>query len=118
MDSQESRAGVKFETFKILEDRPTDQGDEFGGDTAASKREITISSAVTRQKVAAAKQFIENHYKNQNQNLQERKERQIISIAEILQINNVKGRSGEEEENETEKNMGTLLQIKAFQAAC
>lgn len=32
-------------------------------------------SNVTKQKVAAAKQYIENHYKEQMKNLQERKER-------------------------------------------
>jgi serine/threonine kinase 38 len=32
-------------------------------------------SNVTKQKVAAAKQFIENHYKKQMKDLQERKER-------------------------------------------
>lgn len=32
-------------------------------------------SNVTRQKVAAAKQYIEKHYKEQMKNLQERKER-------------------------------------------
>ena len=35
----------------------------------------SVSSPVTRQKAAAAKQFIENHYKNHLQGLQERKER-------------------------------------------
>ena len=37
--------------------------------------EVSVSSPVTRQKAAAAKQFIENHYKNHLQGLQERKER-------------------------------------------
>ncbi|KAA3488803.1 serine/threonine-protein kinase tricorner-like [Gossypium australe] len=37
--------------------------------------EVSVSSPVTRQKAAAAKQFIENHYKNYLQGLQERKER-------------------------------------------
>lgn len=32
-------------------------------------------SNITKQKVAAAKQYIENHYKAQMKNLQERKER-------------------------------------------
>lgn len=32
-------------------------------------------SSATRQRVAAAKQYIENHYKEQMKNLQERKER-------------------------------------------
>lgn len=34
-----------------------------------------IPSNVTKQKVAAAKQYIENHYKEQMKSLQERKER-------------------------------------------
>jgi serine/threonine kinase 38 len=32
-----------------------------------------LPSNITRQKVAAAKQYIENHYKSQMKNLQERK---------------------------------------------
>ncbi|KAB1223771.1 Serine/threonine-protein kinase CBK1 [Morella rubra] len=39
--------------------------------------EETLSN-VTKQKVAAAKQYIENHYKEQMKNLQERKERRDI----------------------------------------
>ena len=34
-----------------------------------------VPSSVTKQKVAAAKQYIENHYKAQMKNLQDRKER-------------------------------------------
>lgn len=37
------------------------------------------TSNVTKQKVAAAKQYIENHYKSQMKNLQERRERYVIS---------------------------------------
>ncbi|CAA3017363.1 serine threonine- kinase tricorner [Olea europaea subsp. europaea] len=37
--------------------------------------DAVVSSPVTRQKAAAAKQFIENHYKNYHQALQDRKER-------------------------------------------
>lgn len=33
------------------------------------------ASNITKQRVAAAKQYIENHYKEQMKNLQERKER-------------------------------------------
>ncbi|ERN18795.1 hypothetical protein AMTRI_Chr07g24250 [Amborella trichopoda] len=36
------------------------------------------ASNVTKQKVAAAKQYIENHYKSQMKNLQERKERRWV----------------------------------------
>ncbi|KAL5149156.1 Serine/threonine-protein kinase CBK1 [Glycine soja] len=37
-----------------------------------------LLSSVTKQKVAATKQYIENHYKEQMKNLQERKERRTI----------------------------------------
>lgn len=37
--------------------------------------EFSVSSPVTRQKSAAAKKIIENHYKNYLQGLQDRKER-------------------------------------------
>ncbi|XP_047311462.1 serine/threonine-protein kinase 38-like [Impatiens glandulifera] len=36
------------------------------------------ASNVTKQKVAAAKQYIENHYKEQMKNLQERKDRRVL----------------------------------------
>ncbi|KAF8030545.1 hypothetical protein BT93_E2852 [Corymbia citriodora subsp. variegata] len=38
-------------------------------------QDVGVSSPVTRQKAAAAKQFIENHYKNYLQGLQDRKDR-------------------------------------------
>ncbi|KAJ6313226.1 hypothetical protein OIU77_014683 [Salix suchowensis] len=37
-------------------------------------------SNVTKQKVAAAKQYIENHYKKQMKDLQERKERWLEDV--------------------------------------
>ncbi|XAR64039.1 Non-specific serine/threonine protein kinase [Bertholletia excelsa] len=37
--------------------------------------DVSVSSPVTQQKAAAAKQFIENHYRNYLQGLQDRKER-------------------------------------------
>lgn len=36
------------------------------------------ASAITKQRVAAAKQYIENHYKEQMKNLQERKQRYVM----------------------------------------
>ena len=48
------------------------KADRAGLDTGP---DVSVSSPVTRQKAAAAKQFIENHYKNYLQGLQERKER-------------------------------------------
>ncbi|PQQ15591.1 serine/threonine-protein kinase tricorner [Prunus yedoensis var. nudiflora] len=47
--------------------------DRVGG--LDSGPDVSVSSPVTRQKAAAAKQFIENHYKNYLQGLQDRKER-------------------------------------------
>ncbi|GLJ39601.1 hypothetical protein SUGI_0809330 [Cryptomeria japonica] len=78
IEAQDGRSGAAFETVKIAEDRPaTDQhGDQSGVDmVAALNRDIAVSSPVTRQKVAVAKQFIENHYKNHLKNLQDRRER-------------------------------------------
>ncbi|CAG7886441.1 unnamed protein product [Brassica rapa] len=40
--------------------------------------EEVLGSSLTMEKVAAAKQYIENHYKAQNKNIQERKERRWI----------------------------------------
>ena len=45
---------------------------------AAAAGEEALSSA-TKQKVVAAKQYIENHYKSQMKSLQERKERSVQS---------------------------------------
>lgn len=42
--------------------------------------DVSVSSPITWQKAAAAKQFIENHYKNYLQGLQDRKERYCFLI--------------------------------------
>ncbi|KAI3973042.1 hypothetical protein MKX01_019700, partial [Papaver californicum] len=47
----------------------------LGGGAAGGGGDDEAASNVTKQKVAAAKQYIENHYKEQMKNLQERKER-------------------------------------------
>lgn len=39
------------------------------------EEEEVMGSSLTMEKVAAAKQFIENHYRAQMKNIQERKER-------------------------------------------
>lgn len=44
-------------------------------DELDSQTDEEALSIITKQKVAAAKQYIENHYKEQMKNLQERKER-------------------------------------------
>lgn len=52
----------------------SDSGKELSkGPRAGAADELP--SSITRQKVAAAKQYIESHYKSQMKNLQERKER-------------------------------------------
>lgn len=55
--------------MQVAESRP-DQGFNLDLD-------VSVSSPVTRQKAAAAKQLIENHYKNYLQGLQDRKERYV-----------------------------------------
>ncbi|XP_042467882.1 serine/threonine-protein kinase tricornered-like [Zingiber officinale] len=56
-------------------DKPTSKKNELGSDEQ-DENEENLSKA-TRQKAAAAKQYIENHYKEQMKNLQERKERRV-----------------------------------------
>lgn len=56
--------------------RKKDDGNGVIDDANAVVDETDLSN-VTKQKVAAAKQYIENHYKEQMKNLQERKERYI-----------------------------------------
>ncbi|KAG6547605.1 hypothetical protein Mapa_011054 [Marchantia paleacea] len=71
-----------FNRFQPKSDRfKVSLGKKNGSAGSDSSRESTKSAAdelpssITRQKVAAAKQYIENHYKAQMKNLQERKER-------------------------------------------
>ncbi|KAL5714156.1 non-specific serine/threonine protein kinase [Ranunculus cassubicifolius] len=66
--------GPKLGTLKMRDDRFNGAG-QFGPDSAHLTSEVSVSSPVTRQKAAAAKQIIENHYKNYLQGLQDRKER-------------------------------------------
>ncbi|KAG1335440.1 putative serine/threonine-protein kinase 38-like [Cocos nucifera] len=51
-----------------------DEERENGGEGEAVVEE-EVGSSLTMERVAAAKQFIENHYRNQMKNIQERKER-------------------------------------------
>lgn len=48
------------------------------------------ASNITKQKVAAAKQYIENHYKSQMKNLQERRERYAISLCFLFLSSSLK----------------------------
>lgn len=76
-----------FNRFQPKSDRfKVSLGKKNGSAGSDSSRESTKSAAdelpssITRQKVAAAKQYIENHYKAQMKNLQERKERYLSSF--------------------------------------
>ncbi|KAI5395223.1 uncharacterized protein LOC127091945 [Lathyrus oleraceus] len=57
--------------------RDGDGNNNGNGDLTSPVDEAALSD-VTKQKVAAAKQYIENHYKEQMKNLQERKERRTV----------------------------------------
>lgn len=56
-------------------------GEEESGPLSAEE-----ASNVTKQKVAAAKQYIENHYKEQMKNLQERKERYVTCLKSLYHL--------------------------------
>ena len=66
--------------FHKLQPRDKLKKKEFGQDCNSSdelnpRMDDEALSSITKQKVAAAKQYIENHYKEQMKTLQERKER-------------------------------------------
>ncbi|CAI8602808.1 unnamed protein product [Vicia faba] len=60
-----------------IKKRDGDGNNDGNGDLITPVDEGALSD-VTKQKVAAAKQYIENHYKEQMKNLQERKERRTV----------------------------------------
>ncbi|KAL5999149.1 hypothetical protein ACLOJK_040599 [Asimina triloba] len=60
-------------------------GDRAGGEEeemadTVEEESLAAGSRSTMEKVAAAKQFIENHYRNQMKNMQERKERRSLIV--------------------------------------
>ncbi|WOG90697.1 hypothetical protein DCAR_0309941 [Daucus carota subsp. sativus] len=65
-----------------------------------SEPDVSVSSPVTKQKAAAAKEFIENHYKNYLQGLQDRKERR-----RALQMKAQEAQVSSEEEEQMMKNL-------------
>lgn len=54
------------------------EAENGGRDRVHAEEEETLGSILTMEKVAAAKQFIENHYRAQMKNIQERKERYLV----------------------------------------
>ncbi|KOM30143.1 hypothetical protein LR48_Vigan967s001500 [Vigna angularis] len=69
----------KFQPRDKLRASTRKKDDTHGGNEAPNvPLDEAALSNITKQKVAAAKQYIENHYKEQMKNLQERKERRTI----------------------------------------
>lgn len=73
-----NRFQSRGDRLKSSESKKNGSGSDSGKDlvkTAGSDLDAgeELPSSITRQKVAAAKQYIENHYKSQMKNLQERK---------------------------------------------
>ncbi|KAF8406317.1 hypothetical protein HHK36_008403 [Tetracentron sinense] len=77
--------GMKLGALNLKGDRG-----QFEAEASLLGQDVSVSSPVTRQKAAAAKQFIENHYKNHLQGLQDRKDRRrtLQRRAQEAQISN------------------------------
>jgi predicted TIM-barrel fold metal-dependent hydrolase len=60
-----------------------EEEEEKDGVRPMAEEEGTVGSSLTMERVAAAKQFIENHYKAQMKHIQERKERYRFGFSSI-----------------------------------
>lgn len=78
MDSARSWLSKLQPRDKMKAKKRDEDGNNDGNGDLTSPVDDGSLSDVTKQKVAAAKQYIENHYKEQMKNLQERKERRTI----------------------------------------
>lgn len=95
--------GGKLGTLKMKEDRNGGGGGEYGVDSPSMNGgdlDVSVSSPFTRQKAAAAKQIIENHYKNYLQGLHDRLERR-----RTLQRKAAEAQISNEEEQEMLRNL-------------
>lgn len=72
--------------FQIRQQRPSPakKGQEGNVKNSGRPPMNDAPSNATKQKVAAAKQYIENHYKNQKKSLQERKERYVLRFPCVI----------------------------------
>lgn len=59
----------------VVVERESESESEWERMDDREEEEEVLGSSLTMEKVAAAKQFIENHYRAQMKNIQERKER-------------------------------------------
>ena len=84
MDDWEIMDNSRFSTLRIVDEECEEaetmpHADSSFNSSTVMQKEIPASNE-TRQKVAAAKQYIENHYRVQKKNMQERKERYGLSL--------------------------------------
>lgn len=76
MATESTRSWFQIRQQKPEKSSPTKRGQEGGNVRNLGRPPMNDApSNATKQKVAAAKQYIENHYKIQKKSLQERKER-------------------------------------------
>lgn len=72
---------VKEEVVEVVngegEEQEQEQQQHEGGAIAGGEEDEAVST-ITMERVAAAKKFIENHYRSQMKHIQERKERYIF----------------------------------------
>ncbi|KAJ7564669.1 hypothetical protein O6H91_02G028400 [Diphasiastrum complanatum] len=96
-----SRFQPKTDRLKVA---PASTKNGAGGSDSGKEGPKSISeempSNITKQKVAAAKQYIESHYKAQMKNLQERKERRWVLERRLADAN-----ASEEEQNNLLKDL-------------
>lgn len=77
MTTEPTRSWFQIRQQKPDKSSPTKRGQEGNVKNIGRPPMNDAPSNATKQKVAAAKQYIENHYKTQKKSLQERKERYV-----------------------------------------
>ena len=83
MEDMEIMDTARFRTLKVVTEDMEEELNNMAHDDSSNSpssglQEEILASNETRQKVVATKQFIENHYKSQMKNMQERKQRYLF----------------------------------------
>ena len=92
MEDMEIMDTARFRTLKVVTEDMEEElnsmaHDDSSNSPSSSLQEEILASNETRQKVVATKQFIENHYKSQMKNMQERKQRYLFfSTKKIIAV--------------------------------
>jgi hypothetical protein len=86
MATEPTRSWFQIRQQKPDKSSPTKKGQEGNVKNLGRPPMNDAPSNATKQKVAAAKQYIENHYKIQKKSLQERKERYVLGILLVMPI--------------------------------